>query len=230
MDPNSLKIRCPATLVASGPSGCGKSSLVGQIIQNLDKVFDRPPTQVVYCYSVYQTLFEDMKKRSPVPMEFIHELSEDLRPKPRTLLILDDLQNSAKIIADYFTKHSHHLDCDVLYITQNIFLQNDSHRTCNLNTHILVLFKNPRNSSQVVYLSRQIWPGNPKFLMEAYKEATKRAHGYLFLNLQQATPDHLRVRDSVFYSEATFFVDKKDYKPVDLNKPETMSRLSASRS
>ena len=58
--------------------------------------------------------------------------------------------------------------------------------------------------------------------MEAYKEATKKAQGYLFLNLQQATPDHLRVRDSVFFSEATFFVDKKEYKPVDLNEPETI--------
>ena len=222
MDPNFLKIRSPATLVVSGPTGSGKTELCKQIIQNLDIVFDRPPTQIVYCYSVYQRLFEDMKKRSPVPIEFVCELSEDLRPKPRTLLILDDLQNSAKIIADYFTKHSHHSDCDVLYITQNIFLQNDSHRTCNLNSHILILFKNPRNSSQVIYLARQISPGNPKFLMEAYKEATKKAHGYLFLNLQQATPDHLRVRDSVFYTEATFFVDKKEYKPVDLNEPETI--------
>ena len=218
MDPNDLKIKCPATLIISGPTGCGKSTVVDKIIQNLGVVFDRAPTRVIYCYSIYQPLFDAMKKRSPVPIEFVYELSEDLRPPPRTLLILDDLQNSSKIIADYFTKHSHHLDCDVLYITQNIFLQNDAHRTCNLNSHVLSLFKNPRNSQQVTYLARQISPGNSKFILEAYKKATKEPHGYLFLNLQQATPDFLRVRDSFFYTDAVFFVDEKEFKPVDLEK------------
>ena len=227
MDPKILKIRAPATVTISGPTGCGKSTVVDEIIHNLDKVFDRAPTQVIYCYSVYQSLFDAMKKNSPVPIEFVHELSDDLKPKARTLLILDDLQNSAKIIADYFTKHSHHLDCDVLYITQNIFLQNDSHRTCNLNTHALCLFKNPRNSQQVSYLARQISPANPKFVLDAYRQATKRPHGYLFLNLQQSTPDHLRIRDSFFFDQASFFVDKKEFQRTDLERKDELRRLAA---
>lgn len=228
MNPSAFKIRCPATITVSGPSGSGKSSLCLRILNNLDEAFDRPPTQAIYCYSIYQPLYEDMKKKSPVPLDFVHELPEDLRPKPRTLLILDDLQESSKLIADFFTKKSHHLDCDVLYITQNIFLQNDAHRTCNLNTHILCLFKNPRNSQQVGFLARQISPGNHKFVLDAYKQATKRPHGYLYLNLQQATPDHLRLRDSFFFSEANFFVDEKDFKKTDLNRPNALNGLGAS--
>ena len=222
MEPDAFKIRCPATICISGPSGSGKSCLVRKIIQNLDKTFDRVPTQIIYCYSIFQPLFEVMKKESPLPIEFVHELPEDLVPKPRTLLILDDLQNSAKIIADYFTKISHHCDTDVVYLCQNIFLQNSYHRTCNLNTHILCLFKNPRDSAQIRYLAGQISPTNKKFLLDAYRQATKKPHGYLFLNLQQATPDHLRVRDSFFFDEANFFVDENEFKRTDLSALRTL--------
>ena len=227
MTPNDLKVRCPATVIVSGPTGSGKTSVVKEIIHRLPEVFDRPPTQVTYCYSIYQPLFEELRQQAPLPLEFVHELSDNLKLQPRTLLILDDLQHSSKLIADYFTKHSHHLDCDVLYITQNIFLQNDSHRTCNLNTHALCLFKNPRNSQQVSYLARQISPANPKFVLDAYRQATKRPHGYLFLNLQQSTPDHLRIRDSFFFDQASFFVDKKEFQRTDLERKDELRRLAA---
>ena len=225
MTPNDLKVRCPATVIVSGPTGSGKSSVVKEIIHRLPEVFDRPPTQVTYCYSIYQPLFEELRQQAPLPLEFVHELSDNLKLQPRTLLILDDLQHSSKLIADYFTKHSHHLDVDVIYITQNIFLQNDAHRTCNLNTHILSLFKNPRNSQQITFLARQISPGNHKFILDAYRQATKRPHGYLFLNLQQSTPEHLRIRDSFFYTEANIFVDKKEFRQIDLSQPDLLDKL-----
>ena len=225
MDSNLFKIKCPATIIISGPTGSGKSYLVQKIIQNLDLVFDRPPLRILYCYSIFQPLFETIKQLSPIPIEFQRELDETLVPKQRTLVIADDLQDSAKIIMDWFTKISHHSDCDILYLNQNIFLQNDAHRTCNLNTHILCLFKNPRNSQQVSYLARQISPGNPKFLLDAYKQATQKPHGYLFLNLQQATPDHLRIRDSFFYPDANFFIDKREFTQTDLNRPDALNKI-----
>lgn len=216
MEPGALKLRCPCTCILSGPSSSGKTTLVRQIIQNLDQCFDRPPAQIVYCFSIDQPVFDEIRKECKIPIDFVFEIPENFKPRPRTLMIMDDLQNSAKTIADYFTKISHHSDSDVLYLVQNIFLQNDSHRTCNLNTHALCLFKNPRNSQQIGHLARQIRPNNPKFLLSAYRQATEKPHGYLFLNLQQATPDHLRVRDSIFYTKANFFVDKNDFEKADL--------------
>ena len=211
------KIKTPATVMISGPSGCGKSTLVQDIMQRLSDVFDRAPKRVIYCYSRRQPLYDEMKRKSPVPIEFMQGLNENLRPPPRTLLIIDDLQSHSQIISDFFTKHSHHSDVDVLYLVQNLFLNTPHHRTCNLNTHILCVFKNPRDKLQITCLAKQISPNNTKFVMDAYLQATQKPHGYLVLNLQQTTPEFLRLRDSFFPKDAHYFIDKKTYKPTDLN-------------
>jgi hypothetical protein len=43
----------------------------------------------------------------------------------------------------------------------------------NLNTHYLVLFKNPRDANQVATLARQMYPSKSKFVLEAFEDATK---------------------------------------------------------
>jgi len=210
------KIKTPATLMISGPSGCGKSTLLEQIISKLPEVFDRPPERVIFCFAREQALYDDIKQKSPVPVSFIKGLPDSLRPPARTLLVIDDLQNYSSAISDWFTKHAHHSDVDVAYLVQNLFLNTPHHRTCNLNTHVLCVFKNPRDKVQIMCLARQVNPENPKFIMSAFLQATQRPHGYLVLNLKQDTPEHLRIRDS-FFTDAHFFVDKKGVGVVDLS-------------
>ena len=208
---DEFKIKVPCSLMLSGSSGSGKTTLLREIIRRHEEVFDQPPTQILYCFSRNQPVYEDMKKESPIPIEFVEGLDEQLKPRPRTLLILDDLQDRSKLIEDYFTKHTHHSHLITVYVTQNLFLKTAHHRTCNLNTHVLCVFKNPRDKLQISCLAKQISPHNNKFLVDAYNQATSRAHGYLVLILQQQTPDLYRVRDSFFPKDANFFVDKKAY-------------------
>ena len=157
------------------------------------------------------------KKKAKIPVEFTEGLDPNLRPEPRTLLIIDDLQNQSELIQDYFTKHTHHDNLITLYVTQNLFLKTPHHRICSLNTHVLVVFKNPRDKLQISCLARQIYPNNSRFLLDAYMQATQRPHGYLVLNLQQSCPDFLRIRDSLFPKDANFFVDKKGYSETKLD-------------
>ena len=213
---DEFKVRTPASIVVAGPSGAGKTHLIEEMIQRLDEIFDRPPTQIIFCYARYQPTYDKIKKGSPIPIEFVEGL-DGLRPKPRTLLILDDLQDQSKLIEEYFTRHIHHSDLVCVYVTQNLFLKTPHHRTCSLNSHILVVFKNPRDKLQISCLAKQIYPQNNKFLMDAYDQATTRPHGYLVINLQQKTNDLYRVRDSFFPKEAHFFTDKKTFTKTDLN-------------
>ena len=45
-------------------------------------------------------------------------------------------------------------------------------RTISLNAHYLILFKNPRDASQINHLAKQMYPTKSKFMVEAYRDAT----------------------------------------------------------
>ena len=213
--------RTPLTILFAGSSGAGKSQLVKRIVGRLEEVFDRPPKQIIICYGRIQTVYDEIKNAAKIPVKLVQGLPPDLNPPPRTLLIIDDLQEHTEIICDYFTKHSHHSDCDVIYITQNLFLKSAAHRTASLNAHVITVFKNPRDKAQVMCLERQVSPDNPKFIMDAYRQATLRPFGHLILNLKQDTPDYLRLRDSFFAKESHFYVDIKTGSPFDLGRIST---------
>jgi hypothetical protein len=68
----------------------------------------------------------------------------------------------------------------------------------NLNTHYLVLFKSPRDASQVATLARQMYPGKSRFVLEAFGDATKKPYGYLFVDLKPDTDDAYRIRTNIF--------------------------------
>jgi hypothetical protein len=68
----------------------------------------------------------------------------------------------------------------------------------NLNTHYLVIFKNPRDANQVATLARQMYPGRSKFVLEAFEDATKRPYGYLLIDLKPDTDEKYRIRTNVF--------------------------------
>ena len=63
------------------------------------------------------------------------------------------------------------------------------------------MFKNPRDSQQISTLARQMYPGNSQFLIEAYKGASKKPHGYLFIDLKPEKKDQLRIRTGILPSD-----------------------------
>ena len=54
----------------------------------------------------------------------------------------------------------------------------------SLNCDYLVLFKFPRDSSQVNHLAKQMFPGHVKYMQEGFQDATKRPYGYLLCDLK----------------------------------------------
>ena len=122
-----------------------------------------------------------------------------LAEKEHALLgfLCDDFSTDDRV-TKLFTKGSHHRRLSVMYIVQNLFGKNKEQRTISLNSHYLVIFKNPRDASQVTHLAKQMYPGKTKYLQESFKEATSIPHGYLLIDLRQETPDHLRLRTRVF--------------------------------
>jgi hypothetical protein len=119
----------------------------------------------------------------------------------RDIVVIDDLfVEGAKNdeLTNAFTRLAHHRGCTLIYITQNLFQQSRDSRTRALNTHYLILTKNPRDQLTISILSRQMYPDNSHFLTHAYRDATKEPFSYLLIDLRQETPNHIRVRTGIF--------------------------------
>jgi GTPase SAR1 family protein len=191
-----VRLKHPFTCAVAGPTGCGKTLFVFRLIRHASQVIDPPSQKIVYCYGEFQPLFSEFPD-----VEFQEGLPDVGRfdGRFRCLLILDDLMNEAnQNVCDWFTKLSHHRDVSVVFVTQNLFHRNRFVRTMNLNTHYLVLLKNPRDAIQASVLARQVYPGRSKFVVEAYKDATKNPYGYLLIDLRPETYESYRVRTNIF--------------------------------
>ena len=196
----SYQFRSPCTVSVSGPTSCGKTHFVKNLILNKNSIFEKPPSRVVYFYSIWQDIYNDMRD-----VQFIKGLPDDLsiltdnNPKEHLLCILDDLMiyvTDSKQIQDVFIKESHHRNISIIYINQNMFYQGKFSRNINLNSMYLVLFKNPRDVKQISVLSSQLGLG--KLLIEAYKDALKFKYGYILIDLSPQMEHVAMLRTQIF--------------------------------
>ena len=197
------KLIHPFTCMVAGPTGSGKSVFIRRLVRQKNERISPPPERIVWCYSEWQPLYESMLGSV---VEFHQGLPEKLDPKVRNLVVLDDLMNETDAsVTEMFTKGSHHRNISVIYIVQNLFHRGKEHRTISLNAHYMVLFKNPRDASQINSLARQIFPLDSKYLQETYGDATSRPYGYLFVDLKQETQDNLRLRSRILERVQTVY-------------------------
>jgi len=196
------KFQHPCSIILSGVSMSGKSTFAKNLIQNLS-MFSEIPKRVLYSYSEDQPLYEQMNHHN---ISFVKGLDFNMEctDNEPTLLIVDDqMAESGKdnMIRNLFTKGVHHKNISLLYITQNLYHQGKYSRDMRLNAHYLIIFKSPTFVSQVQHLNRQLFPSHPRFLVEAYKNATITPYSYLFINLHPHCEDELRVRSGILPSE-----------------------------
>ena len=105
--------------------------------------------------------------------------------------------SSSQMVEDLFT-NGRHLNLSVVFITQNLFYQGKSCRTISLNSTYMVVFKNPRDQSQIRQLACQMYPGKTKILQAAYDLETRDPFRYLFLDLHPESPEWTRMRGNIF--------------------------------
>ena len=150
----------PFTCVVFGPTGSGKTELVAKLIKNISEMMVPAPKKIVWCYGEWQKRFEKIRD-----VEFIEGLppKDTFDGREKGLVIIDDLMNETnRSVTDLFTKGSHHRNISVIYIVQHLFNKGKEHRTISLNSHYIVVFKNPRDSSQIIHLTKQAYPSRLK--------------------------------------------------------------------
>ena len=196
------RLQGPFTMLIAGPTSCGKSHLVFNIIENAETLITPSTASITYCYSQWQPGFEKIKNKVTfheglMSREELFDTKKDTTQ--HRLLIIDDLMDPeyAPLVRDLFIRGSHHLNISVVFITQNLFMPNKDYRTLSLNAHYLIVFKNPRDMSQIRHLGQQAFPAHRGFLTMVYNNETQVKHSYIVLDCKQGTPNDLRVRGSV---------------------------------
>lgn len=196
-----------SSMLLSGQTGSGKTQWVYQFLKNLEKMYTRdPPKHVLYCYGIYQPLFDEMEKTvsnfsSKRGLPSPEELDDFTRDRSHKLIVIDDLIHEVvqnKEMELLFTQGTHHRCVSVIMITQNLYHRGKHSRTIALNTWYTVLMKNLRDVSQIGILGRQLYPGKVKGFLKAYEDALSSKHGYLVVDVSPAGDDRYRIRTNVF--------------------------------
>lgn len=193
----------------SGQTGAGKTQLIRRLLQNKSDMFDPEPSQVLYCYGVYQKAFDEMQQEMPfiqfhcgLPTPAI--VNEFSHPTDTRVIICDDLMEQMVKSSDIealFTRHSHHKNLTIIYINQNLYCPGKHSRTINLNTHYLIIMRNPRDVSTMKTLGRQLGIGNALF--EAYTDVHKEPFSYLCVDMSPWGQEDHKLRTKIFKDEDT---------------------------
>ena len=168
-------------------------------LEHLPTLIDPMPRRIIWSYGEWQPIYRTL----PSHVQLVQGIPDlpDTSDTPLLLIIDDQMMETDARVTKLFTKGSHHRNISVIYIVQNLFDKNREHRTISLNAHYLVVFKNPRDGSQIMHLAKQMYPGQSQYMKEAFELATREPHGYLLVDLKQCTPEGLRLRSRIFPGE-----------------------------
>ena len=198
----TLQFVSPFTMTISGSTGTGKSMWLYNLLQHKGEMFDIPTHKILYCYGVWQPLFDQMETHLDIDF---HEgvptvqTINNFADGQHNIIVLDDLQDqvSNNVEAEQlFTRGSHHKNLTVIYIIQNLYQQGKCARNIALNSHYTILYKNPRDITQVSNFGRQL--GMSKLLQEAYKDATSEPYNPLIIDLSPHTEEAYKLRTHIF--------------------------------
>ena len=202
-----VQFKTPANFFVSGKSQSGKSFLVRCMLRHLEELFSPIPSKIIYCYGIYQKEFDELARDLPnieLIEGFPNNLYELIEGHDSSLIVLDDLMSQCsndQRVSDLFTRGSHHHGISVLYLTQNLFLPGKLSRTISLNSHYMVIFRNPRDSLGISTLAKQMFPKHTNYLMAAFDDATSKPYGYLMVDCHQLTPENMRLRTNILPGE-----------------------------
>ena len=120
------------------------------------------------------------------------------------LVVFDDMINSKSLntLAPLFTVDGRHMNMSLVFLTQRMFVNDEYFRQISQNCDYFIVFKNPRNSSEIRTLAQQITPGS-LFLIKIYIEATKDPFSYLFINLTQECEREVKYLTQIFSKDNT---------------------------
>ena len=212
-----LPFSAPTTILICGSTQSGKTHFTKRLLQNADGMFSSPVDKIIYAYSEYQPMFTEMME--DIPRLILHQglpSREDIEHYTEgvnhTIVVLDDLMLQVAQSQDcvhLFTVTSHHRNVTTVMLSQNLYPPGKYARTISLNCLNVILFKNYRDSRQIITFGSQILPGYVSYFKAAYEAATHPNFGYLHVCLEPTQNKEYQLRSSILPGE-----DMVIYRPL----------------
>ena len=193
-------------MVVSGCSMSGKTSLVGNILLNAGQLFPTKPSKIIYAYTMWQPLFEELMKsvnnitfmKGLPNEECIMNLTNQLQ---HTIVVLDDMYEdvvNSEFVRNMVTKLGHHLKITTILIMQGNY--DGKYRSDILkNMHYTIMTNSPRSTHSVRSIGIQL--GDCRNLMKAYLDCTSINFGYLLIDSHPLSNRKYAYRTRIFPQE-----------------------------
>ena len=167
-------------LFLSGPSRCGKTFFVADLLQNLPTISKDPASFIIYVYKTWQWKFDEMKHLVHVFIEDDENVVEKIKEYASgqsILVVFDDMINSKSLntLALLFTVAGRHMNMSLVFLTQRMFVNDEYFCQISQNCDYFIVFKNPRNSSEIRTLAHQFTPGS-KHLINTFMLLNIHSH------------------------------------------------------
>lgn len=200
----------PCNFIITGQTGAGKTELVKKMLFHIDKLFLPPPDRIIYVYTLYQPIFDEMERQLGSKITFRNDIptGEELKEhyqetKESSLVILDDKlssldsSKSGKNLVELTTVIARHCKISLMFLLQNLYHNSSSAREIALNCQVNIIFRNDRSASQITRLASQIMPGNIPYFRHSYELATARPYGYLVIDLSPNIDKKFRLKSNI---------------------------------
>ena len=223
---DDLKFKHPFTFIVCGMTSSGKSEFTRRLIKNWKNLFkmNSNSLRVLWCYSEAESI--KPVNANNLIVEYYkgipnYEILESTSPN---VLIIDDLMDEITLdVKKLFTKKSHHKSISVIFIVQNLFVENKYMRDISRNTHYFAMMKSLSNSQQMDFLARRLFGRKAQNAVIIFEHATRRNFSYLIIDSHPQSDKKYQLRTRIFREELPSELAKFHSQcPIiyDINKPK----------
>lgn len=221
----ALPFQHPFMLTLCGPSQSGKTYWLYKLFSHLDSMITPTPDKIVFLYTVYQPLYDAMRKKinernDKITVDFIDcnkgiPLVSDIQKSTNenTLIILDDLMTVAvsdkenlNRLDNFACRDAHHRNISVIFVCQNLMYGAGKLRNSRVNSQYIVMFKNLADHRNMYTVGENRKISRSK-MSNILKDINSQPYGYLLFDNCVKGYDNTRVRTNIFPNEKTIIYD-----------------------
>ena len=198
----TLKFFNPFTCMIAGPLQSGKTHLTARLLKSSSWLYSETPNKVFYFYNRHIPNNEYLKSSGcefieGLPtMNWLQTKSEEFGSN-LTIVIDDQALHITFDTAELFTVGCSRFNANIIFLTQNLFLNHKAARDISKNVMYLFLMRNNRECVSLrTFFSQQ--PEDTSVLKQIYSQYCDKPYSYLFVDMHQKTMSNRKYWTNIF--------------------------------